>query len=331
MRNILFFGNSFYDYDKIICEALEESLGAKVYKYDFKTMEPKYKNIFEKIYDEICYTITGHRLLKDKKRIEKLEKFVKEIGSIDSVFVVGGYKIKQNIFEYISEMKVKKYIHFWDSCANFTHQKDLFKYFDYQSIYDMEEAKLYNILFVPNFYNSKNILLENREKKYDVFTVMSYNERFKFLEKIAKNLKERNISYRFIVKMDKNNPQYEVEKNNKYIEIITEGISIEKMYEYIAESKAILEIGYNLNNLKTVQGGLTFRAVDALGNEKKLITTFDFVKKYNFYCEENIKVISEDNYEIEKEFFESDYKKLPKEIYESYNEKNWVKKIFREL
>lgn len=268
MRNILFFGNSFYDYDKVISEALEESLGAKVYKYEFEKMEPKYKNVFEKIYDEICYSITGHRLLKDKRRIEKLEKMVNEIGNIDSVFVVGGYKIKKNVFEYISKMKAKKYIHFWDSCANFTHQKDLFKYFDYQSIYDMEEAKLYNILFVPNFYNSKNISLEKKENKYDVFTVMSYNARFKFLEKVAKNLKERGISYRFIVKIDKNNPQYEVEKNNQYIEVVTEGISIEKMYGYIAESKAILEIGYNLSTLKTAQGGLTFRAVDALGNEK---------------------------------------------------------------
>lgn len=331
MRNVLFFGNSFYDYDKVIYEALEESLGAKVYKYDFKKMEPKYKNVFEKIYDEICYTITGHRLLKDKRRIEKLEKMVNDIGDIDYVFVIGGYKIKKNVFEYISKMKAKKFIHFWDSCANLTHQEGLFKYFDYQSIYDMEEAKLYNILFVPNFYNSKNISLEEKEKKYDIFTIMSYNERFKFLEKIAKNLKERGISYRFIVKIDKSNPQYEIEKNNKYIEVVTEGISIEKMYEYIGESKAILEIGYNLSNLKTAQGGLTFRAVDALGNEKKLITTFDFVKKYDFYCEENIKVISEDNYEIEKQFFESDYKKLSKEIYESYNEKNWVKKIFREI
>lgn len=331
MKNIIFFGNNFYEYDKVIYEALENTIEAKIYIYDFNEMEPKYKNIFEKLYDEICYTFTGHRLLKDKKRIFKLEEMVQNIGEVDSVFVVGGYKIKKNIFEYISKMKAKKYIHFWDSCSKFTNQKDMIKYFDFKSTYDMEEAKLYDILFVPNFYNSKKIILDKTKEKYDIFTVMGYNERFKFLEKIAKNLNERGIKYRFIVKIDKNNPQYEIEKNNKYIEIITEEISIEKMYEYISESKSILEIGYNLKGIESQQGGLTFRAADALGNEKKLVTTFDFVKKYDFYCEENVKIISEDNYEIEKVFFESNYKKLPKEIYESYNEKNWIKKIFREV
>lgn len=331
MKNILFFGNNFYEYDKLICEALENTLGAKVHVYDFYKMEPKYKNIFEKIYDEIYYSLTKHRVLKDKKRILKLEEMIKEIGNIDYVFVVGGYKIKKNVFEYVGKMKSLKYIHFWDSCSKFTTQKEIFKYFDYKSTYDMEEAKTYDMLFVPNFYNSKNISLEKIEKKYDVFTIMNYNERFKFLERIAKNLKEKGISYCFKVRMDKKHPQYEIEKDNKYIEIINDGISIEKMYEYIGKSKSVLEIGYNLKGIKEQQGGLTFRAIDALGNSKKLITTYDFIKKYDFYDEENIKVISENNFEIKKEFFESDYKEIPKEIYESYNEKNWIKKIFREV
>lgn len=328
MRKILFFGNNFYQYDKLVCEILSETLNAKVYMYDFKEMKPKYRNVFEKIYDELCYILTGHRLLKDKRRIEKLEEMLKKNGEIDDVFVVGGYKIKKNIFEYIGKMKAKKYIHFWDSCSKFANQKEMFKYFDYKSTYDMEEAKLYDIPFIPNFYNSKNIPLKKTKEKYDIFTVMGYNERFKFLEKIAKNLKERNINYCFIVKMDKDSPQYEIEKDNKYIKIITEGISLQEMYGYIAESKAVLEIGYNLYGIENQQGGLTFRAADALGNEKKLVTTYDFIKKYDFYNEDNIQIISENNYEIKKEFLESDYKKLSKEVYESYNEKSWVKKIF---
>lgn len=331
MKNILFFGNNFYEYDKLICEALEDTLGAKVHMYDFNKMEAKYKNIFEKICDEICYSFIKKRLLKDKKRILKLEKMIEEIGNIDCVFVVGGYKIKKNIFEYIGKMKSKKYIHFWDSCSKFTAQKDMLKYFDYKSTYDMEEAKFYDILFVPNFYNSKNISLEKSEKEYDIFTIMNYNERFKFLETIAKDLKEKGIKYCFKVRMDKNHPQYEIEKNNEYIEIINKEMPIEKMYEYIRKSKSILEIGYNLKGIKKQQGGLTFRAIDALGNSIKLITTYEFIKKYDFYEKENIKVISENNFKIEKEFFEIEYKKISPKVYESYNEKNWVKKIFREV
>lgn len=331
MKKILFFGGSVYGYDKMIYEALEETLEAKAYRYNFKTMEPKYKNIFEKLYDEVCYSITGRRLLKDKRRIVELEKLINEAGNIDYVFVVGGYRIKKNIFEYIGKMKVPRYIHFWDSCNNLPYQRDMFKYFDHKSIYDKGEAEQYNLSFVPNFYNSKNVNLTKVEKKYDVFTVMSYNERFGFLEKIAKNLKERGIKYCFIVKISKKNPVYMSIKDNEYIKVVTEGISIEEMYDYISKSKAMLEVGYNLSDLKTPQGGLSFRAIEALGNEKKLITTFDIIKDYDFYCKENIRIISEKDYEIEKEFLDSDYKKLSKEMYDSYNEKSWIKKIFKDI
>ena len=75
------------------------------------------------------------------------------------------------------------------------------------------------------------------------------------------------------------------------------------------------------------QGGLSFRAIEALGMKKKLITTCMEIKEYDFYDENNILVISEDNPIIDVDFFKTPYKEIDKKTYEKYSLDSWVRQV----
>jgi hypothetical protein len=69
--------------------------------------------------------------------------------------------------------------------------------------------------------------------------------------------------------------------------------------------------------------GLSFRVFEALKYKKKLITTNQYVKYYDFYDSNNIFILKEDNYNDLDEFLASEYKKLDQKLYEKYGFTNW--------
>ena len=68
-----------------------------------------------------------------------------------------------------------------------------------------------------------------------------------------------------------------------------------------------------------LQYGLTSRSIEALGANRKLITTNSNVKAYDFFNENNILIIDRKNPIIKEEFFYKNYIKPNKETYEKYS------------
>lgn len=63
--------------------------------------------------------------------------------------------------------------------------------------------------------------------------------------------------------------------------------------------------------------------------KKKLITTNKDVITYDFYRPENIYVYDDKiGFNFKSIFFTKEYRKLPKEVYDKYSLKNWLKEIF---
>ena len=62
----------------------------------------------------------------------------------------------------------------------------------------------------------------------------------------------------------------------------------------------------------------------------KLITTNKDIKNYDFYNPNNIFVWDENTKEIPDSFFELQYQELPKEIFEKYSLKTWIKTVFEQ-
>jgi hypothetical protein len=93
------------------------------------------------------------------------------------------------------------------------------------------------------------------------------------------------------------------------------------MDDTYSESKCVLD------SAQAGQLGLTIRVLEALGAQKKLITTNEDVVNYDFYDEENIYVYDGKSFNFDSPFFKKPYKKIDESIYEKYSLRSWLKEM----
>lgn len=91
--------------------------------------------------------------------------------------------------------------------------------------------------------------------------------------------------------------------------------------EAIVASDVILDLPH------PQQTGLTMRAVEAVGAGKKLITTSQDVRKYDFYRPENICIIDHDAPRLDPDFLAAPTVALPPELVARYSLRAWVLEI----
>lgn len=316
---IIFICPNYHKYGEKIAEKIREYSGAEVLYLSHSPFRYKYKNIFEKLYNNFFLKIFTDKSLKKIKEANFKKESIENFGRADLTLVIRPDFYSYKIMELLKKNSEKMVLHFWDSIKYEEKQKEYIKYFDYLYSFDKKESEEYNMQFLPNFYFEP---VTNRVEilKYDIFLIMGYDERFTIAEKIAKVLKEKNISYKIIIVTDR-----EIESD--YLEISKNSIPLDEVIKLQAESKVFLEIGHT--SIERPQGGLSMRAIEALGNKKKLITTYSDIKEYDFYKESNIKILEGDNIDIDDEFFKSPYEDVGKEIYEKYSLKNWIMTLLK--
>ncbi len=318
---IIFMCPNYHKYGEKIAEKIREYLGHDVLYLSHTPFKYKYKNFLEKLLDNIYYRPIKKKSFKKIKEEEMLITSIENFGHIDVVLVIRPDFYSHEVMRFLRNRSSTMIIHFWDSIKYIKKQKQYLQYFDLKSTFDKCEAEEYEMEFLPNFYFEQEETLNFKENcEYDIFAVMSYDERFYIVEKIAKILKNKNINYKIIVVTKK-------KIQSEYVNILNEFISLEEVKRLQNLSKTILEIGHT--SFEKMQGGLSMRAIEALGSRKKLITTYNIVKEYDFYNEKNIKVLDLDNIEIDKSFFEIPYEELDDAIYKKYSLESWIKRLIR--
>lgn len=83
------------------------------------------------------------------------------------------------------------------------------------------------------------------------------------------------------------------------------------------QSKILLDFVISEHN------GLSLRTFEALGHNKKLITTNKEIKKYDFYHPNNIFIL-DNNFDEIPNFLEKPYQPVAQEIKEKYSFRNWI-------
>lgn len=319
-KRLVFLSYEFMGYEKEVIKLLENIMGFEVYFIDALKYEYKYKNMFEKICNNLYYKLLYKKNLKNIMFNKIIIKELEKIGEVDYYFCIRADKFSREIFKYIKGLGKPMYLHHWDSFSFIDKQVEFLKYFDYLSSFDKEEAEKYEMKFIPNFY-LKDSITKNKIYEYEFFTIMKYDKRFELLEKLARYLKEKAIKYRFIVVSDR-------DIKSDYIDIQKEYIPLNKTYEFLSKSKGIVEIGHTKEMDEKYQGGASFRIADAVGNKQKIITNYSFIKEYDIYNENNIFILDESFKSNLNNFLKNSYKEYPKEIYENYSGESWIKNIF---
>ena len=185
--------------------------------------------------------------------------------------------------------------------------------------FDQEYAKQNNIQFIEQFYFDEYIKeVTIKEPEQQVCYIGYDKNRRELLDKMADIFERDSITYLF--RLISNS---EPEQINRQYQIKKDHVDYKDVIEIDCKSKAIIEI------VSSFQKGLTWRALEALFLNKKLITNNLEIKKFDFYKKENIFVIGVDDIDKLPLFLSLPLVKVDSEIKEKYRFKSWLNKITR--
>ncbi len=251
----------------------------------------------------------------------------------DYIFFVKGESYSEaNLLTLFSYHKdAVTIIYHWDSIANTHDVRTLSSHFDHVFSFDRHDCAKYGYKFLPLFYfdEYKDIASLTQPRKYDLmFVGTTHSERYRFIKNIASQIEKcggKTFLYFFFqgkIMFYKYKITHPEMKNVKASDVHFKPMNKTELMNVYAQSSIIIDMQHPR------QTGLTMRCFESLGAKKKLITTNDDIKNYEFYNSDNILIVDRQNPIVPKEFIKTPYRELDDEIYSKYSISSWVDKIF---
>ncbi|MBG9999213.1 hypothetical protein I6E72_09560 [Pseudoalteromonas sp. NSLLW24] len=251
----------------------------------------------------------------------------------DRVIIIRGEYLEGKVIEKLKKhfSQAQFIMYQWDFSKNLPLLSSQIKLFDKAYSFDKDDSELFNIEHKPLFFNRQYKELNAKEGvTHDInFVGTDHSRRYVFIKEFINCNKDNNFKYKIhlfrpltsLLLAFLKKPTFFVGKKVKHFKV--KPSSEHDTLLSMANSKVILDI------TQPGQNGLTMRTLEALGLQKKLVTTNRSVEQYDFYNSENIRILDSENLFIEKEFVDSPYKRTSKEVYNKYFIDNWVDDFIR--
>lgn len=223
-------------------------------------------------------------------------------------------------------------VYLWDSLKNLPGSQEIVGLFDNVYSFDRADASE-RIKFLPLFYHKKfeEIAKASESAKKDYFCSYigtAHPQKLKYINDMSERLKEKypdQFIYHYIpsrLKYYYHKLKDKEYKSVKLSELSSERLSFNDIIDVFVRSECILDAP------QQGQTGLTMRTLETLGAKKKLITSNQSIKDYDFYNPTNIYVYDpQEEFDFSSDFFTKPYEELPTEIYEKYSLSSWVKTL----
>lgn len=300
-----------------------EFLGFEVFLYP-KPMKVKIP-LKDKIIHGYKKFFLKDRTHKSKIRASLEEKqyfdFIESLPVCDYALIIRPDLISENTIKSIKNKCHYMVAYQWDGMSRYPIDKRIVNFFDDFFVFDERDLNDYpQCHFLTNFYfddlSNEKIIVEN-----DIFFVGTYmNDRIEQILSLSLFFKENGYSTDFHLA---NPNKKSVNFDSYHIQTSCDGFSFTENIKRLQKAKVLLDFRNEAHY------GLSFRTFEAIGYKKKLITNNELVKKYDFYNPNNIFVFKDCNFEGLKDFLDTPYENLPKEIYEKYSFTSWIKHIFK--
>ena len=146
---------------------------------------------------------------------------------------------------------------------------------------DYEDALKFGYTYVPTVYSKKNVQIKIGITS-DIFFVGAVKDRYDMLIKCFEKFKYNNLKIDYYISgVDKNKQKYkDIIKYNNYLHYA-------EILDKVENSNCIFEI------LQKSQTAITYRTMEALCYNKKLVTNNQYVKKLPFYNDKYIQVFDD--------------------------------------
>lgn len=313
----------YWDYDHYIVEALQEK---NVEAFHIKIGSVSYANYREKLKNVGSKTF----LLKNLKN-EKRQKFVidtlKKLGYQDQILVLNPDVFSHETLSFIRKQTKRLITFLYDNLTRYPVQ-DKLHFFDKVFSFDNADVKQYKFEKLCNYNYLGKPIATKQKTNLDLFYVTSYDKsRNKIIYPLALKLNTLKAKFQIVVvgkKTWKPRLKYFFIPNKKYISVLFRRKIIHPaaIIDYYKTTKTILDL------MRAGQTGLSFRVFEAMALEKKIITNNPTIKDYDFYNPQNILILNDDFSNLNAEFFQTPYAKIPEAIYHQYTLDAWVEKVF---
>lgn len=323
-KKILYIAPKFFGYENEIKQVLMHDFGADVDFYDERPSNDFWTKVFIR--------------LKLKSLLKyKIDSYYKSIfydikeKTYDYIFVISPETLSQKELVVIKNLQphAQFILYMWDSFKN-KNSLELIPIFHKILSFDFHDAQKYSLIFYPLFYSSMYSSGNSFcTTKYDLCSIATaHSDRYRLVQKIKHELKNKNLqlfSFMYlpsqimywIRKLFLKQYEYGNVSDFSFISMSSHDIA-----SVMSQSHVILDINH------PAQNGLTMRTFEALGLQKKIITTNKNIKDYDFYMEDNILIIDRDNPKIQEDFFTKPYTPLAQKVYEKYSLRSWIQFVF---
>lgn len=321
---ILFISPEFYQYTNAIISELDKHNVETVFYPWWPHLNLLSKYFFKK-----------KENVRRRKMNKYLNKIIKDNKDTDFALILLNSAITFNR-EQIQRLnaafpKARKIFFMWDSIVNYPVTETFLDLFDKFYSFDKVDCEKYHLIYRADFADPALMAKESLEmdKDIDLFFIGSVDPyRYRTLKKVEKYCLENNLTYKFVMFFRSktifrlNKLFYKDFRKAKASEFIFKPIVGEEKDKLFARSKAMLEI------VRERQNGMSMRSIESSMIGMKMITTQEAIKLYNLYNENNIGIISDDDYSaINSEFLNREFEPLDKKVLEEYSVSSFVKTI----
>lgn len=291
------------------------------------------------IYDERPSLEIFHRFaFRFGKKITKrlFEKYIIrimeliEVADIDYILVIRGELFDSSILALLRRNypQAKMVLYLWDS-INYTDTSKILDSFDEVHTFDLRDSLKYNLRFRPLFFLQDYENVSNLNILRDVvFVGKIHSDRMNLLKNIKKQLEANHLTFLYYMYLQGPEIYYFYKCLKTSFWSATKNDFIYKMLPAKGVAELIGTSFASLDFQHPSQSGLTMRTIEVLGARRKLITTNENIKDYDFYEPNNILIINRKKIEINKDFIECPFKEIPVSIYHKYSLSGWLTEVF---
>lgn len=325
-KNILLFSPQFFGYGLEVASKMREK-GARVDYFD----ERPGNDFWTKAIIRVNKSLLTRKI--ENYYIEIIKKLVDH--HYDFVVFLNPEAISRNNLELLKKSQPKAIfiMYMWDSLRNKKYTIDILPFFDRKFSFDKGDCanEGYGLYFRPLFFLDSYRNVDNIPHKMaiDLFFVGTlHSDRYELLMALRKAGEKLGKKIEFYMFFQSKvlfylhkalNRSFRKAKQNDFKFL---PLPKDKLIEKLSSSKVILDIQH------PSQKGLTMRTIEMIGARKKLLTTNQEIKHYDFYNPKNIYCLDRAKIELEPHFFETPYVDLEASLYHKYSIEGWLEDLF---
>jgi hypothetical protein len=321
-KKILLFATHSFGYEDEIKSKMED-MGATVDYFD----ERPSNTFFAKALIRINRNLVSLQIESYYKNICKQV----QAQNYDYIIFIKGESVSKATLQRLKleHPHAKMILYLWDSVRNNKNALNILNHFDKILSFDKDDVQKYGFIFRPLFYIEEYRQIADKTTfVYDtLFVGTVHSDRYAFVKTIHQQLNTFGkkmyfyFFFRSIVLYYKKKLFDITYKEANVSDFNFVPVGKTELLTLIAKSACIIDIQH------PKQTGLTMRTIEALGACRKLITTNEFIKTYDFYCPDNILIVDRKRPVVNIDFLNTSYQKLDDNIYNSYSLESWINDI----